>query len=182
MLSKKYLNRPKGTLIRDIWLQVILITQFPQACDNSICVIKNPQRYSLLKIGQRCHDTGNKCIAGVFEIIKGIDRPFGEGVQSILLRSVLVNWRLGYLLILYSRAFITRSAKALIARRRGLIGNRGGLTASRIGLKVSSRFLEANRRGLTASRRDLTTSRKGLLASRRGLTVSRRALKESRRG
>jgi hypothetical protein len=28
--------------------------------------------------------------------IKGIDRPFGGGVESILIRSILVNWRLGY--------------------------------------------------------------------------------------
>jgi hypothetical protein len=27
--------------------------------------------------------------------IKGIDRPFGGGVESILIRSVFVNWRLG---------------------------------------------------------------------------------------
>jgi hypothetical protein len=26
---------------------------------------------------------------------KGIDRPFGGGVESILIRSVFVNWRLG---------------------------------------------------------------------------------------
>jgi len=28
--------------------------------------------------------------------VKGIDRPFGGGVESILIRSLLVNWRLGY--------------------------------------------------------------------------------------
>jgi hypothetical protein len=28
--------------------------------------------------------------------IKGIDRPFGGRVESILIRSVLVNWRLSY--------------------------------------------------------------------------------------
>ncbi|MFN9979515.1 MAG: hypothetical protein ACK53Y_06360, partial [bacterium] len=28
--------------------------------------------------------------------LKGIDRPFGGGVESILIRSILVNWRLGY--------------------------------------------------------------------------------------
>ncbi len=28
--------------------------------------------------------------------IKGIDRPFGGGVESILIRSILINWRLGY--------------------------------------------------------------------------------------
>ncbi len=28
--------------------------------------------------------------------IKGTDRPFGGGVESILIRSLLVNWRLGY--------------------------------------------------------------------------------------
>ena len=27
--------------------------------------------------------------------IKGIDRPFGGGVESILIRSAFVNWRLG---------------------------------------------------------------------------------------
>jgi hypothetical protein len=48
MLSKKYLNRPKGTLIRDFLLQVIFMSQFPQAPDNPICVIsidlKNSQQ------------------------------------------------------------------------------------------------------------------------------------------
>ena len=28
--------------------------------------------------------------------LKGIDRPFGGGVESILIRSILINWRLGY--------------------------------------------------------------------------------------
>jgi hypothetical protein len=87
------------------------MNQFSQAPDNPICVIsinlKNSQRYSLLKIDQRCHDTGNKFIAGVFEIIKSIDRPFGEGVQSIL----------------FSRAFITRknldSEKERLDRKQG---------------------------------------------------------------
>jgi hypothetical protein len=27
--------------------------------------------------------------------VKGIDRPFGEGVKSRLIRSLLINWRLG---------------------------------------------------------------------------------------
>jgi hypothetical protein len=30
---------------------------------------------------------------------KGIDRPFGRGVESILIRSLLVNWRLGYFIL-----------------------------------------------------------------------------------
>jgi hypothetical protein len=30
---------------------------------------------------------------------KGIDRPFGWKVESIVIRSVLVNWRLGYFFI-----------------------------------------------------------------------------------
>ncbi len=29
--------------------------------------------------------------------LKGIDRPFGGRVESSLIRSVLVNWRLGYI-------------------------------------------------------------------------------------
>jgi hypothetical protein len=29
--------------------------------------------------------------------LKGIDRPFGRGVERILIRSVLVNWRLGWI-------------------------------------------------------------------------------------
>ncbi len=31
-------------------------------------------------------------------MFKGIDRPFQGGVESILIRSLLVNWRLGYFL------------------------------------------------------------------------------------
>jgi hypothetical protein len=29
-------------------------------------------------------------------VLKGIDRPFRGEVESILIRSLLVNWRLGY--------------------------------------------------------------------------------------
>jgi hypothetical protein len=38
---------------------------------------------------------GNKTI---FLRLKGIDRPFRGGVESILIRSLLVNWRIGYFL------------------------------------------------------------------------------------
>jgi hypothetical protein len=31
-------------------------------------------------------------------VMKGIDGPFGGGVESILIRSLLLNWRLGYFL------------------------------------------------------------------------------------
>jgi hypothetical protein len=35
------------------------------------------------------------------DFVNGIDRPFGGGVESILIRSLLVNWRLGYFFILF---------------------------------------------------------------------------------
>jgi hypothetical protein len=39
------------------------------------------------------HEVVNQCYNWP---LKGIDRPFGGGFESILIRSILVNWRLGY--------------------------------------------------------------------------------------
>ncbi len=38
--------------------------------------------------------------------IKGIDRPFRGGVESILIRSLLVNWRLGHFLNLILKGLL----------------------------------------------------------------------------
>jgi hypothetical protein len=44
----------------------------------------------------------SKAFQKVFlQLFKGIDRPFGGGVESILIRFLLVNWRLGYFFISY---------------------------------------------------------------------------------
>jgi hypothetical protein len=40
-------------------------------------------------------NNGLDLVCSVHKSIKGIDRPFGRGVESILIGSVLVNWRLG---------------------------------------------------------------------------------------
>ncbi len=42
---------------------------------------------------QRSADS--KVCHSYFFFLKGIDRPFGEGVKSRLIRSLLINWRLG---------------------------------------------------------------------------------------
>jgi hypothetical protein len=46
-----------------------------------------------------------------FVLLKGIDRPFGRGVESILIRSLLVNWRLGYFLNLILKALLHKTSK-----------------------------------------------------------------------
>ncbi len=43
--------------------------------------------------------------------LKGIDRPFGEGVENILIRSVLVNWRLGYFFYLILKGLLLKISK-----------------------------------------------------------------------
>jgi hypothetical protein len=47
-----------------------------------------------------------------FCILKGIDRPFGGGgVESILIRSLLVNWRLGYSFYLFLKGLLHKISK-----------------------------------------------------------------------
>ncbi len=46
-----------------------------------------------------------------FVLLKGIDRPFGRGVESILSRSLLVNWRLGYFLNLLLKGLLHKISK-----------------------------------------------------------------------
>jgi hypothetical protein len=38
--------------------------------------------------------------------VKGIDRPFGGGVESILILSVLLNWKLGYFFYLILKGLL----------------------------------------------------------------------------
>ncbi len=45
--------------------------------------------------------------------IKGIDRPFGEGVKSRLIRSLLINWRLGNFFFLLLNGFHHKISKKL---------------------------------------------------------------------
>jgi hypothetical protein len=40
-----------------------------------------------------------------FVIFKGIDRPFGEGVKSRLIRTLSINWRLGNFFFLLLNGF-----------------------------------------------------------------------------
>jgi hypothetical protein len=42
---------------------------------------------------------------------KGIDRPFGEGVKSRLIRSLLINWRLGNFFFLLLNGFHHKISK-----------------------------------------------------------------------
>jgi hypothetical protein len=101
------------------------MNQFPQVPDNPICVIsinlKNSQRYSLLKIDQRCHDTGNKFIAAPVSLksLKALTDHLGRGCRVY---SFDPNWLTGGsdLFILFSSAFITRSAKTLDSEKERL--------------------------------------------------------------
>jgi hypothetical protein len=43
--------------------------------------------------------------------IKGIDRPFRGGFESILIRSLLLNWRLGYFLNLILKGLLHKISK-----------------------------------------------------------------------
>ncbi len=45
------------------------------------------------------------------QLFKGIDRPFRGGVKSILIRSPLVNWRLGYFLNLIIKGLLHKISK-----------------------------------------------------------------------
>jgi hypothetical protein len=45
------------------------------------------------------------------QTLKGIDRPFRGGVESILIRSLLVNWRLGYFLNLILKGLLHKISK-----------------------------------------------------------------------
>jgi hypothetical protein len=44
-------------------------------------------------------------------LIKGIDRPFGGGVESILIRSLLLKWRLGYFFNLILKGLLHKISK-----------------------------------------------------------------------
>ncbi len=46
--------------------------------------------------------------------LKGIDRPFGGGVESILIRSVFVNWRLGKFFYLILNGLHHKISKKLL--------------------------------------------------------------------
>jgi hypothetical protein len=46
-----------------------------------------------------------------FGFLKGIDRPFRGRVESILIRSLLVNWRLGYFLNLILKGLLHKISK-----------------------------------------------------------------------
>jgi hypothetical protein len=48
--------------------------------------------------------------AKVFNL-KGIDRPFRGRVESILIQSLLVNWRLGYFLNLILKGLLHKISK-----------------------------------------------------------------------
>ncbi len=45
------------------------------------------------------------------KFLKGIDRPFGEGVKSRLIRSLLINWRLGNFFFLLLNRFHHKISK-----------------------------------------------------------------------
>ncbi len=47
-------------------------------------------------------------------LLKGIDRPFGGGVESILIRSVFVNWRLGKFFYLILNGLHHKISKKLL--------------------------------------------------------------------
>jgi hypothetical protein len=49
-----------------------------------------------------------------FYLFKGIDRPFGGGVESILIRSVFVNWRLGKIFFLILNGLHHKISKKLL--------------------------------------------------------------------
>jgi hypothetical protein len=42
----------------------------------------------------------------MYSKVLGIDRPFGGGVESILIRSLLLNWRLGYFFYLILKGLL----------------------------------------------------------------------------
>ncbi len=42
---------------------------------------------------------------------KGIDRPFGGGVERVLIRSLLLNWRLGYFFYLILKGLLHKIIK-----------------------------------------------------------------------
>jgi hypothetical protein len=46
--------------------------------------------------------------------LKGINRPFGGGVESILIRSVFVNWRLGKFFLLILNGLHHKISKKLL--------------------------------------------------------------------
>jgi hypothetical protein len=48
---------------------------------------------------------------------KGIDRPFGGKVESILIRSILVNWRLGYFFYFILKGPSSQDQQKTIRRR-----------------------------------------------------------------
>jgi hypothetical protein len=49
--------------------------------------------------------------------VKGIDRPFGGRVESILIRSVMVNWRLGYFFLSHFKGPLSKDQQKTIRRR-----------------------------------------------------------------
>ncbi len=64
--------------------------------------------------------------------LKGIDRPFGGGVESILIRSVFVNWRLGYFFLSYFKGPSSQDQQKTIVRR---------LITSKVTLTGQSHFM-----------------------------------------
>jgi hypothetical protein len=50
-------------------------------------------------------------INGTTRPVKGIDRPFRRGVESILIQSLLVNWRLGYFFNLILKGLLHNISK-----------------------------------------------------------------------
>jgi hypothetical protein len=63
---------------------------------------------------------------------KGIDRPFGGGVESILIRSVFVNWRLGKFFLSHFKWPSSQDQQKTIVRR---------LITSKITLTGQSHFM-----------------------------------------
>ncbi len=61
----------------------------------------NKKKYLLAKLGQTVSSS----------LLKGIDRPFRGGVESILIRSLLVNWRLGNFFYLILKGLIHKISK-----------------------------------------------------------------------
>jgi hypothetical protein len=51
------------------------------------------------------------CLLFPCPVLKGIDRPFPGRVESILIRSLLVNWRLGYFLNLILKGLLHKISK-----------------------------------------------------------------------
>jgi hypothetical protein len=56
-------------------------------------------------------------IKALVERIKGIDRPFRGGVESIFIRSLLVNWRLGKFFISYFKEPSSQDQQKTLRRR-----------------------------------------------------------------